>query len=102
MPVCFQLTKHGDPEPSSLQAIDEAICDHLQVPCDPVKWHADWYNVIGLWLACGKSYTEIRSLLHGWCNLDDPSLNQAGIQLLKVLRYLEDHYTPHSWHEHKS
>lgn len=90
MPVCFQLTRLGDKEPSSFQHIDDCICQHLQVDADPIKYHMDWYDSIGMRLALGKSWDEIA---------DDA--NEYYPPMLPIIAYLRENYSSDSWWQPK-
>lgn len=90
MPNCFQLTKKGEFEPKELQLIDDEMWVKLTGTKPELndKWYLNWYNLIGLALACGKSLE--------WC------VNEfAGNPLEKVAQFLEANYTTDAWFEHK-
>ena len=103
MAICFQLFRKGEPEPTSLSKIDEELCKLLNLPVDPVKYVASWYDTIGFRLALGKSFQEIREDFGvirdgehvGWTSQDDIMLDQW----FQILDYLEENYSPNSWTE---
>jgi hypothetical protein len=67
--------------------VDEAICKHLGVEVDPIKYVEGWFNGIGLALACGKDWDWIREEYK-----DYPTD-------LAIIDYLEANYTPNAWGE---
>ncbi len=83
MPNCFQLSRPGV-GPVALQTIDEEMCKHFEVPCDPVRWYREWYNIIGLGLACGKSFEQLRNILP---------------QHLDIIDWLDSQFTADAWVE---
>lgn len=85
MAINFQLTPKGLTEPSTLQAVDAAICDHLGVETDSERWYADWYGFVGLALAFGKSWGEIR---------EEVSFDS---DLIAVCNFLEANYEVRCW-----
>jgi len=86
MPNCFTLTKKGESEPKRFVEIDEEICAYLEVPCDPVHWVFGWYDIIGLYLALGKTFEEIDGELYG-------------DKLKLINKWLQEHYTSDAWAE---
>jgi len=89
MPACFQLTRKGDTEPSRFCDLDEAICQHLGVNADPVKYIYGWYDTVGLRLALGYSFNTI---------IDN--LKEVGAwELVAIAAYLNEHYISNAWHE---
>ena len=93
MPACFQLTKKGATEPTSLNAIDEEICNFLREPIHPKHYVIGWYDVIGFAIATGKPLgsKELRDYV--------ADMPQETERLLQVLDFLEQHYTSDSWRE---
>ena len=89
MPNCFTLTKKGADKCAVLQDIDDEIRAHFGEPPDNKHWLWHWYDCIGLALAYGKTWDEQRELFE-----DSP-------ELLEIIDYLEDHYVPDCWSEHK-
>ena len=87
MPMCFQLTRKGDKEPSSLQHVDCCICQALDIPFSEDRWAAGWYDSVGLLLAVGKSFEEIMDIVTG--------------DRRRICAYLNEHYTTDSWKEWK-
>ena len=87
MPRCFALTKKGENEPTKLTAIDDEMRVAFGAPPDSSQWFRGWYNIIGLGLAVGKSFAQLKKLFN-----DDA-------ELVAVIDYLAEHYTPDGWHE---
>lgn len=101
MPQCFQLCRKGETTPQSFSEIDRIMCEHFGVEVHPKYYLADWYNVIGFVIACGKGELgsqELRDFIVGWAPLD----SEYSAELLKVLDYLEEHYTSNAWYESSS
>jgi len=86
MPNCFTLTAIGENKPETLNAIDEHICKHFNVPIDDKKYYWGWYNTIGLALAMGKTWNEMFDIFE-----DD--------RTLEIVTFLSEHYTPDAWCE---
>ena len=89
MPRCFQLFKKGSQEPSKFEDVDDAICEHFGVTPDPDTYYQDWYDVIGLALAMGYDWDGIRRVL------------KSSTEILKIVDFLEEHYSPTAWWEGK-
>ena len=90
MPNCFQLIDKETGEAVILQELDNTLWMKFtgSVPKINNRWYKNWYNTIGLLLACGKNWDEIREdLVDGE---PDP-----------VIDYLEERFTPSSWYELK-
>jgi hypothetical protein len=88
MPACFCLYSKYTKEQMSLTEVDEIMCAHFNEPVDKDKWLGDWYNAIGLGLAMGKSWQDLRDLFTS-------ESNHA------MIDYLEATYTTDCWHEQK-
>lgn len=90
MPNCFQLTKIGEEEPTTLQNIDNDLWNLFGggVPEPNDKWFMNWHGTIGLSLACGQGWDEIRS----YCLTD---------RARAVVDYLKENYTSSSWYSPK-
>ena len=85
MPNCFTLTRKGENEPASLEAIEEAVCNYLGVEMHPKKYVKGWFDSIGLALAYGKDWAWIKNTFN-----DD-------VALMKIALYLEANYTADAW-----
>ena len=90
MPNCFQLYKKGESEPTILQKIDDDLWNHFEgaVPEPNDKWYLDWYNTVGLSLACGMGWEGIREL----CLTD---------RAKEVVDYLAERYETSAWYSPK-
>ena len=89
MPNYFTLTRKGETKPATFVEIDNEICAREGVkPHEKYYWHS-WYDCIGLLCAVGKTWDQQREIL-----ADDPAL-------LRVIDYLEAHYTTDAWYMHR-
>ena len=89
MPNCYQLTRKSESEPSTLVSVDEALCQHFGVEIHPKKWYLNWHNYVGLGLACGDDWTQLRKTWEG----DKP--------MLDVIDFLEKNYESSAWYSLK-
>lgn len=87
MPNCFELIAKGPNTTESAVEIDEILCKILERTIDDRRYVLDWFNTIGLYLACGKSFDEIRKA-RNWSN-----------EMHLIIEYLEDNYTARAWAE---
>ena len=87
MPSCFQLIPKGSDEPSKMVDIDAAICEHLGIEFSTEFWALGWYNSIGLGLAMGRNWDELKDIL-----ISDP-------ELVKVIDFLQERYNVSAWYE---
>lgn len=87
MPNCFQLISKETGKADSFCEIDEKLCANFDWPVDPVSYTHSWYDILGLRLACGRSFEDLR----GYCT-DEP-------ELLQIIDWLDEHYTSDSWYE---
>lgn len=88
MPVCFSLTKKGESEPTPLQTVDEELSRAFGEDPDPVKWYKNWYNTIGLAIACGRDLDRMANE----CKEDMPAWTA-------IIRWLQDNYEFSAWRE---
>jgi len=90
MPNYFTLTRKSNIEagPVNFATIDEEICAHLGVEVDNVHWYAGWYDNIGLMLAIGKSWNEMREIF------------KDSDALLPVIDFLEANFTANAWYQY--
>lgn len=95
MPQCFQLTRKGESQPASLIRVDEEICKLLNQPVHAQLYCFGWFDSIGFPIACGKSYEEIRRTFIA------DGLDQTFPEIITILGYLEENYTPNAWYEPK-
>ncbi len=102
MPNCFQLVRKAKPEegPVRLVLIDEELCNHFKVDCDPVKWFHGWYDFIGYGLAAGKSFAEIRTICTDLVsNKDDADGKMHWQRMVEIADYLNEHFTSDAWYD---
>jgi hypothetical protein len=55
---------------------------------DPDKWFRGWYDVVGLYLAMGKTFSEIYNMV-------------KSDEMKEIVTYLDTHYKSSAWYEHK-
>jgi hypothetical protein len=94
MPNCFQLIDKETGKPAILRDVDNRLWEEVGIQkADPEKWYLNWYNTIGLSLACGNNWDRIREIY------------QESIELCPecgtVIDFLEAHYDSSSWWEGK-
>ena len=87
MPACFKLISRFDGHAETMQNVDRRICEHLGQPVHPTRWCVNWYNTVGLLLAMGKTWDDMREIY------DPNSVAQI------VIDFLEIDYRTDSWHE---
>ena len=111
MPNCFQLTKKGETEPTTLHKVDEELCRLLDVPVHDTYYVMNWYNTIGMWIAtrdnCDLGSEKLWAVLEDFFDTEErrerkspekPGMSQY--QGLKVcLDYLCENYTSRSWYQ---
>ena len=98
MPNYFKLTRKGESKPASLQAIDDEMRQAFCEEPDPERWLWGWYDTIGLGLALGKDWAELRKQF-----AEDPAeserTNLARRRMLAVIYWLEANYVSNAWAE---
>jgi len=100
MPACFQLTSIHTGKPTNFIDIDDEICLALSVPTNPDLYYLGWYDFIGLRLATGKSFTDIKDHLSElWLADDNPITSEWAMQMLRIVDYLSTNYTASNWTE---
>ena len=62
MPNCFRLHRKTDNVAESLNVVDEQLCKLINYPVDPKKYCFGWFDTIGFSIACGRTFTELRTL----------------------------------------
>lgn len=95
MPNCFQLCKiGGDGHAIPLQEIDTELWIHFEgaEPEENDKWYCGWYDTIGLDLAMGKAFHQIKENAIKWNRTE---------KFIAVIDYLAEHYAARSWWEPK-
>lgn len=66
-------------ENKGLIDVDNAMCKHLGVAPDPFFWHRSWVDSIGMGLAFGKTFDEIREYF------SEP-------EMLRIIDWLDDNF----------
>jgi hypothetical protein len=95
MPNCFSLTRKSNPEAGAvpLAQVDKEMCEHFNVPCNPVKYYQDWYNWLGYGFAMGRSFDDMRAYIK---EHDNPELMDHD---LEIVDWMEANFTPDAWAE---
>ena len=88
MPNCFQLISKDTGQAERFADIDESLCAHLNKEVDEKEYLNYWYDVLGLGIACGKSFDDLRNR----CQPDDELM-------LDIIDYLDQNYVPDAWAE---
>lgn len=90
MPNCFNLTRIGESEPTPLVQIDDELCREVghREPDDSNQWFCNWYNSVGLALACGRSFDDLVEDYK-----DEPEIAK------NIISYLESNFIPKCWYE---
>lgn len=80
--------------PVSLNKIDEEMCKHFNVTCNPKLWYKNWYNIIGFSLATGSTFQSLR---------EDFTINtnewDGPEELLAITNWLDENFTKDAWVE---
>jgi hypothetical protein len=79
----FQLFDKNTGEAKRFLDVDEEICNHMGIKADDIKWAHQWYDIIGLFLSCGKNWDEIRIAVDG--------------ELKEIVDFMEDNYRAECW-----
>lgn len=100
MAVYFQLFEknHLGPvpaEPVSFQEIDALMCAHFGKEVSPTKYLLSWYDSVGLLLACGKSFEEIRTT-YTELQAEYPE-DTWPTETLNIINWLDDNYVANCW-----
>lgn len=102
MPNCFTLTRKSNPEagPVEFTEIDEEMCRHFGVPCDPVQWYMKWYCFACEWgIALGAT---LKQLVDDWEDehlLFDDEPSEFDIRWHEILVWLDENFTSDAWAE---
>lgn len=87
MPVCFCLIPKGTSRVEKLPEVDDKMREAFHAPTDDTDWYLDWYDTIGLMLALGKNWEQIRKVLEG------------SEELIAIANWLEGRYEVDCWRE---
>lgn len=92
MPNCFSLTRKGEKEPRELYKIDDDLWFLFTgaIPKPNDRWYKNWYNIIGLRLACGHSLKEIAD-----------EMREEEDELADVAEFLYTNYISNSWYSRR-
>jgi hypothetical protein len=87
MPNCFTLTKKNADEPEKLSVIDTELWNHFEgsEPEGNKAWYKSWYDIIGLGLATGMSFKDIKG------QITNP-------RTFEIAVYLDEHYISNAWY----
>lgn len=103
MPNCFSLTRKSDLKagPVKLTTIDEEMCKHFNVPCDPKLWYHYWYDIIGFGIATGKSLDDQRKIIEEQIirNTEDSEYDSWDKRTLEIINWLDENFTSDTWAE---
>lgn len=103
MPNCFQLIRKTDNQPASLVTVDEELCRHLGVEIHRTLYVGNWYNTIGMGLACGVKLEEIiaeaREQKAGWETEGDEKEVIWWDRRLRIAEYLAENFNVRAWAE---
>ena len=92
MPNCFRLTRIGCEEPTNLIDVDTELWCHFEKDGEPdgnTKWYRYWHGTVGLELAMGRTWDQIKEAL------------PKNTKMLPLVEYLENNFTVRAWYEHK-
>lgn len=78
----FSLTPKDQQRPQKPVDVDAAICEALGKTCHSTDWYENWYNTLGLALACGRDLDYVRK---EWPQLKD------------VADFIEANYVIDAW-----
>lgn len=100
MPAYFRLIPKGDPEnkPSTLEDVDKQLCRVTGKPLSETRYCLEWYT-IGLSLACGKTFAEMRSQFMTGCK--DHTPDDDDVKWFLMINYLEHYYDVECGHAPK-
>ena len=87
MPACFMLIDKVTGKSAKFSEIDDKLCEALGRVPDEEKFLHSWYDCIGLSLAMGKTWDEIREIFK-----DDEVM-------ILIANWIEGRYTADSWYE---
>lgn len=100
MPNCSSLARKSEPtKPVALTVIDEEMCKHFNVKCDPKVYYAYWYDHIGFGLAMGRDFASIRKYWKGLLSQADPLNNGIEERMIEIVDWLDSNFVSDAWSE---
>lgn len=94
MPNCFTLARKSEPtKPVALTVIDEEMCKHFNVKCDPKIYYCYWYDWIGFRLAMGKDFKSIREGIIEIADVE-PEFEK---RLVEICDWLDTNFVSDAW-----
>lgn len=93
MAVYFELISKDTGEATKFAEIDVALARAFGDAPHEDNWYENWYNVLGIQLAMGNSWDELRAHCREW--YDD--MPERGEKLTVICDWLEERYTVHCW-----
>lgn len=101
MPVCFQLYRIGSQTPEIFQKLDDEMREHFGAPPDPDHYLNGWYDSIGIRLAMGKSFHQIKEEFEKYreeFKVEASEKSDIYGNLLCILEYIKERFTPNSFY----
>lgn len=108
MPNCFSLTSRTTHQPTTFNQIDAELCAHFDQPCDPKRYLADWYTVLGTLIAVKGlrlPSLALRLVVVEWYKdgynglIDVPTRRAYMGDMIRILKWIETRYTSDAWVE---
>lgn len=84
---CFQLIEKESGEAIPLATIDDRMRVFFGMPEDAESYLWGWKNIIGLAIACGKNWEEMKDIF------------SDSEKALKIISYLSERYDAEAWAE---
>ena len=98
MSNCFTLTRKGESKPANLQEIDDEMRQAFGEEPNKEQWLWEWYNEIGLGLALGRDWNQLRDQYSRDENDDEDSVLFCQ-RMQAVVDWLEANFTSNAWAE---
>lgn len=99
MPVCFQLIDKGTGRPAILAEVDNRLCELFGAQPHPVKYFKSWYDVVGLRLAVGRTFPDIREEFISFLKNETLEEKNSDCEYIAIISYLELYYDTKAWRE---
>lgn len=99
MPNCFQLISKATGQAERFVEVDEKMCKHFGVPCDPEQWHFYWYPTIMEWgIAMNRSFQkQLQDIEEG--DYQTKEEQEAANHQREIILWLDQHYTADAWYQ---